>query len=165
MKKACTERLERERAAEVEKRQQFLAERRETSQATSRPLAEGEDSLRDLLLKVATMTAERHEWYEQAAEAFGKLKAAEADVALKSTLWEANQKEMDTHTTEIAELQWLLTAMSAEFSQLSAKHSELTNELSRVSLQNAVGAAVLSDLKLVAGNCERPNKRAEVTRQ
>lgn len=52
-------------------------------------MAEGEDSLRSLLLKVADMTAERNEWNNLATGTTKTLKAAEADFALQSTLCEA----------------------------------------------------------------------------
>lgn len=44
--KARLERSERKLAAEVSKRQQFLAGRRERSETASRQLAKGDDSLR-----------------------------------------------------------------------------------------------------------------------
>lgn len=65
----------------------------------------------------------------------------------------------------IAKLHEQLTAKTAAFAQLSAKRSELTNELNRVKLQSAAGAAVLDDPRLIAGNYERPTKRARVTGQ
>lgn len=72
---------------------------------------------------------------------------------------------MDTHTPEIVELQEQLTAKIAELSQLSAKHSMLTDELSRVKSQNAAGTAVLNNLKSIGKNYERPNRSARVTLQ
>lgn len=81
-------------------------------------MAEGEDSLRDLQFEVATMTVERNAWYNQAAEAMEKLNAAEASVALQSTLWEAARDDMNTHTAEMAELQKKLTAKKANLSRI-----------------------------------------------
>lgn len=50
------------------------------------------------------MTAGRNEPCNQATKALEKLKAAEPEVALLSTLWEVVREGMDTHTVEIAEL-------------------------------------------------------------
>lgn len=47
-------------------------------------------------------------------EAMANLKAAEADVALLSTFWEAVREHMDAHTAEIAELQEQVATKSAE---------------------------------------------------
>lgn len=47
---------------------------------------------------------------------------------------------------------------------MSAKHGELTDKLVCGKLQNAARATVSDNLKLVAGNWERPNKREKVTR-
>lgn len=47
-KRARVDRLQRELATELGKRQQSLAKRQETTQTVKRPLAEGEDSLLDL---------------------------------------------------------------------------------------------------------------------
>lgn len=149
--KSLVERLKCVLATEVKRVQQFMAERRGTSQTASRSLAKSENSFRDLLLKVATMTAERDEWYDQTAKGLEKLKVAEADIALNSALREAVREFIITHTVEIAKLQEHLTAKSAELSRLSAKHRKLTNKLSRVKLQNTAGATILDNLKLVAG--------------
>lgn len=54
--------------------------------------------------KLSAMTADKDEWFELATETTKKLKTAGADVALQSALREAAREEMDTHTTEIAEL-------------------------------------------------------------
>lgn len=51
------------------------------------------------------MKAERSEWYHQAMEALEKLTAAEADVTLQPTLWEAAREDVDTDMAEIAQLQ------------------------------------------------------------
>lgn len=100
-----------------------MTKRRETSQTASCPSAEGKESLWDLWLKVAAMTAEKKEWYDRVTEATKKLNVAEAGVSLQSTLRNAAPGELDTHTTEIAKLQKQLTANSTELSQLSAKNS------------------------------------------
>lgn len=84
--KARVERLEREFAIKVTKRQQLLSKRQETSQTASCPLADGEDSFQDLQVNVAGITAERNEWCAVATKATEKLKAAQANVALQSTL-------------------------------------------------------------------------------
>lgn len=72
---------------------------------------------------------------------------------------------MNSHTAVIFEIQKQLLAKSALLSRLSAKHRRLTNELSHAKLHNAAGATALDDLKLVAGNCERPNRCAWMTSQ
>lgn len=135
----------REFETEVEKKQQFLNERQETSQTASCPLAENGASFRELPLKVAAMTAERNEWYNVATKALGKLKMTEADVALQSTPREAALEEKDTHTAEIAKLQVQLAARGAEVSQLSAKHSEPTNDMNRAKAQIAAESTMLYD--------------------
>lgn len=66
-----------------------MAERREKSPAASSSMAEREDILRNLRLKVAAMTAVRNKWYDLATEATKKLKAAEVYAALQLTLREA----------------------------------------------------------------------------
>lgn len=106
------------------------------------------------------MPAERNEGYDLVTEAIEKLEAAEPDVALHSTLWEAALEEMGTHRAEVAELQEQLTANSAKLSQMSTKHSKLTDNLRCAGLYNATRAIVLSNLKLIPGSFERPNKRA-----
>lgn len=151
----CDERLKRKPVNEVEKRQQLLAEHRETSESSSHQRAEGEDSLQGLQSDVVAMAAEQNQWFDLANETFGKLKTAEAYVTLQSSLWEAALEEMNAHTVEIAELQEQLTAKSAELSELLAKNSELSAGISRVKAQNVAGSTVLDNLKLVAGNCER----------
>lgn len=60
-KRTRVEPLERELATDLGRRQQFLAERRETLQTASCPLAEGKGSLQDLHLKVAAITTGRIE--------------------------------------------------------------------------------------------------------
>lgn len=145
--------------------QQLLARSQETSQTVGRPMVKAEDFLQDLKLKVATMTAEENGLYSQAKEELETLKAAEAAVALRLTFSEAAREDLDTHTAKIAKLQKQLSAKSAELLQRSAKHIEPTDKSSRVKSQIAAGASVLNNLKSVAGNCERLNKRPRVTRQ
>lgn len=87
-------------------------------------------------------------------ECIGKLRAAEADVALQSTLWYTARKKIDTHTPEMARLRKKLFSNDAELSRLTAMHSELSEGLSRVKSQNATGAIVRVVLKLVARSCE-----------
>lgn len=60
-------------------------------------------------------------------------------------------------------LQEQLAAKDTELSHLSAKHGELNNELRRVRLKHTAVTTVSDDLKLVAGACERPAKRARKT--
>lgn len=48
---------------------------------------------------------------------------------------------------------------------MSAKNSELTDEISCAKSQSAAGAIVLDNLKSAAGNCQRPRIRATVMRQ
>lgn len=93
------------------------------------------------------------------------LKTAEANVALQSRFWKAVLEKMDTLTAEIAELQERLVAKGAELSQLSAKHSELTDKLVHVNSQSAAGYNVQDDQKSVAGTVKRFNKRVRVARQ
>lgn len=61
-----------------------------------------------------------------------KLKIAESDVALQSSLRKATLEEMDAHTAEKAELQEQPMAKRAELSELLSKNGELANELRRV---------------------------------
>lgn len=96
--RAHVKRFERELATLVQRRQQILPERTETSQTASHPLAEGEDSLRGLQLKVAAITADRNEWYDHETEALAKQNAAKADVALRLTYREAVRYDMIAHT-------------------------------------------------------------------
>lgn len=131
----------------------------------SRPLAEGQDSLLGLQSKIVAMTADSDEWFNLATAMTERLNASEADIALRSTLWEAARKQRDTHTSDLAELQEQLMTKGAELSQLIAKHSEPIDELICVKLQIAAEATVLPDLKLAAGNCDCPNKRARLTHQ
>lgn len=70
--KTRVERLKREIASEAEKRQQFLAERRDTSETGIYQLAEGENFLQGLQSKVVFITEERSEWYYLANEASKK---------------------------------------------------------------------------------------------
>lgn len=91
------------------------------------------------------------------------LEAADADAGLQLTFWEAARKDMDTQTAEIAESQEHLAARSAELPQLSAKHSELTEELSRVKSICAAESAVVDDLNSVVGDCELSIRRATGT--
>lgn len=52
---------------------------------------------------------------------------------------------------KLAKLQKQVAAKSAELLQFPANSSELTNQRSRMTSQNAAGATVLDDLKLVHG--------------
>lgn len=72
---------------------------------------------------------------------------------------------MDAQTVKVRELQERLVAKSVELSQLSAKHSELTNEFSHMISQLVAGATVSDDVKMVAGARERPARRAKLTCQ
>lgn len=74
-------------------------------------------------------------------------------------------EEKDIHNAGVAESQEQLNAKCVDLSRLSAKHSELTDELIHVKLQTAAGAIVLDDQKLVASSFERLSKRARVARQ
>lgn len=86
--------------------------------------------------------------------------AAQASVVLQSRFWEAARKEIEAQTVEIIKIQELLVAKAANQFQSPAKYGELTDKFSRVNLQYAIGGTVSDDLKLVAGACERPAKRA-----
>lgn len=70
---------------------------------------------------------------------------------------------MDTHTTEIAELQVQLTTKSSKLSELFATNSGLADKLSRAKEQDAAGGTVSDDLKAVAVSCELSSERAEET--
>lgn len=83
---ARVNRLERGCAAEAEKEQQMLAERRETSQIARRQLADGEEFLQGLQSKAAVATTKINKWHELAAEAVDELKVAQTDVVLQSVL-------------------------------------------------------------------------------
>lgn len=72
---------------------------------------------------------------------------------------------MDTHEAEIARLLKQLSAKVVELSGLSEKRIVAVDKLPRVKSQIAAEATILDDLKSVARNCERPNKRAKVTSQ
>lgn len=93
---------------------------------------ECDDSVPDWQFKLAAMTAERDEWLNLETDIAKKLKAAEADIALQSTLREAAREKMDTHTAEITKLQGKLTAKGAVLCHLSAKNRELTKKLNHV---------------------------------
>lgn len=56
-------------------------------------------------------------------------------------------------------------AWDAKLSQLLVKHSQPTDELRRVNLQNVAELTVLAALKTVAGSKKRRSKRAQVARQ
>lgn len=133
--KARVKSLKRKIATKVEKKQQLLTEHRERSQTATRPVAEREKFFSGLQYKLAAMTAERNEWFDLARKTTKMLKAVEADVVLHSTLLGTAWEEMDTHITRIVKLQEQPTAMGAELSQLSAKHSELADDLRRVKMK------------------------------
>lgn len=66
-----------------------MTEHCETSVPASRQLAKGEDSFRGQLSKVAAMTAGSYVLLDLSKLATKKLRVAEADVALESSLREA----------------------------------------------------------------------------
>lgn len=70
---------------------------------------------------------------------------------------------MDAQAAKLAELQEQLVLANVELLRLSAQHGELNDELNRVKSQYGAGATVSDDLRLVAGACERPAKRAKKT--
>lgn len=163
-KRARVKRFERDVAVQVEKWQQLLVDRRKTSETASRQLAEDGELLQELQSEVATVTEELREWHNLATETAKKLKIANADVVLQTGLQETTQEEMDAQTVEVAELQEQLVSTNAELSQLPATRGERNDELRRMKLHHASGATVSGDLMLVAGVCERPEKRAKMTR-
>lgn len=57
-----------------------------------------------------------------------------------------------------------LAAKSGDLLQFSAKYVELTDELGPSKSQRATGNSVSEDLKSIVVPCERPVKRARVTR-
>lgn len=126
-------------------------------------MAKNESSVRELHSKVAVMKAEKNERYDVTTEVTERLKTAETDVALQSTLWEVVLEEMDTNKAEIVELQKQLNDKSAELPQLSVKHTQQTDKFSLAKLESAAEGTVLNDQESVAENCERHNKRAKVT--
>lgn len=71
---------------------------------------------------------------------------------------------MDAQTANVVGLQDYMPATNASLLLSSAKHEELNDKPRRVSSQHATGATVPDDLKLVAGACERPEKRVKLTR-
>lgn len=93
-----------------------------------------------------------------------KPKTAGAGVALQSALRKAAREKMKNHTAEIAKIQKQLAAKGTELSQLSANCSELTDEFNCVKSQSATGSTAMDHQKLIAGNCDGPNKRARVAR-
>lgn len=80
--KAGVNSLKRKFATDAEEKRQLLTERRKTSQTASRPLVDGEDSLPGLRSIFKYTTVERDERFDVATETTGKLKAAEASIAL-----------------------------------------------------------------------------------
>lgn len=125
-------------------------------------MAEDEDFPQGLQSKVIVIAAARDGWYDLANEASKKLKTAEADVALQLSLQEATPEEMDARTKEVAELQEQSTAKGAELSGLLSQNGEFVDKLRQIKAQNAARGTVSDDLKLLAGDCERPSRRAEV---
>lgn len=81
-------------------------------------MAEGEDFVRDLQLKIASMPIKRCKWHEIATRVAKVLETAEGDLAPQSTLREAALEKMFTRKVGIAEFQERLTAKSAELAQL-----------------------------------------------
>lgn len=163
--KACVESLQLKLANEFEEKQQFLAERRETSQKASRPMIECEDPLPDPQSKLAAMAAGRDESFDLTTERTEKVKAAEGNIALQLTLWEAVHNNTVTYMVEIVELHEHLRAKRAELSQLSGSNSDPIDVLFRVKSQRAAGSTVFNGQKWVAGNCVRHIKRVEVAHQ
>lgn len=82
-KEVHVQRLERDCAVEVVKRQQLLAERRTMSQTLSCQLAEGDESLHDRHLKADAVTAEMNEWRGLAIETKKKLKVTQAKMTVR----------------------------------------------------------------------------------
>lgn len=110
------------------------------------------------------MTAKKDDLFDPAMERTEKLKAAEVDTALRLMLWEAARDRRILKQWRIAELQEQLSAKSDDLSNLSAKHSELTNELNCAKLRSASAVTILDDRNLVAGSCERLTKQARAAR-
>lgn len=148
-------------AAGADKRQLLLAKRWEKSETASRQLAENEELLQELQSKVATITAERREWRELAAETAEELKSAEAGVVLQSRFRDDTQEDMDFQTAELAELYEQLATTNPMLWQLSPKHSKLNVEPGDLKSQHAASVSVLDDLTSAAGARERPAKRAK----
>lgn len=93
-----------------------------------------------------------------------ELMVARADVVLQSRLWEAARKEVNAQIVLKMELREGVAARSTKLLQLSAKHLDLIDKLSRLNSLHAPGAIALVDLTSVAGARERPAKRAKKTR-
>lgn len=103
--KTHVKRLECEPVIEDEKREKLSAECRETNQTPRRLLAVCEALLSVVQSELASVTAEKNEWYDHALEALEKLKVAEADITRQSTFREAARENIDTHTAEKVKLQ------------------------------------------------------------
>lgn len=162
---AHVELLKQDLATEVEKKQQLLDARCWTSQTMSRQLAKGDNPVSGRQSNLEAIPAERDKCFNVATEATDKLKVAETDIAMPSTLQEATREKMDFHVGKIAELQGQLTATDAELFQLSAMYRERAEMLNRVKSQSVAAPTVLDYRKSVAVDCERPNKRAGVEAQ
>lgn len=119
MEKARIKSIDRELATEVEKKQKLLTEYRDASQTASRSLVDGKESLPGLQSRLVSMTVKIDECFDLATETIETPNAAEADIALQSTLWKVAREGTDTQKEEIAELREQLTTSSAELSQLS----------------------------------------------
>lgn len=113
-------------AAEDVKRQQLLADCRETSETASRQLAKDGESLQESRSKVATLAAELRKLRKLAAETAEEMKVAKDGVVVQLELLEAAREEVDTQSAEIAELREQLAATNAELLQLSSKHGSRT---------------------------------------
>lgn len=89
VERAQVERLERETAAEAEKRQQLLAKRRKTSLTASRQWVKDDESYHNLQSEIATVTAKLREWRQLTTETSEELSVALADVVQQLALQEA----------------------------------------------------------------------------
>lgn len=90
---------------------------------------------------------------------------ADAKVVLQSALRASALEKMEFQRARIAILQKRLNAKRAAFYMFSAKHCLLNNKVDRVKARDVARATVLDNQKFVAGNFERPDKRAKVTCQ
>lgn len=89
------------------------------------------------------------------------MEAAWADVALRSSPQDS-VKEKISSQADMTDSPEQLAGKSLEILQLSAKHVELTNELSCVKSQNRAVNTVPEDSIYVAGACVRLAKHAKM---
>lgn len=103
--KARVERLECEHASEVKNARRFVAKHRETSETTSRHLADGKNSVTVSELNLSLSQRSGTSVVLSQLRPQIKLKTAKADAAFQQLLRVARLKGLDACTAELAELQ------------------------------------------------------------